>query len=335
MSSTTSLFGTRADGRPVQAIRLRAGELTAVVLTHGATLHDVRLAGTPWPLTLGVPTMAAYEGPCRWFGSIAGPVANRIRGASAKIAGKRHVFETNEAGRTTLHSGSTGTDIQLWSMIEASETAVTLALDLPDGLGGFPGNRHLRAHFALTAPADLTLTLSATTDQPTLMNLANHSYWNLDGTATTAGHSLRVMADRYLPVDGDKIPFMPAPVATTPYDLRTPRRLPLRAALDHNFCLANGARPLTPAARLSGAKGVRLDIATTAAGLQVYDGVGLNSGQWPGHMGAPYGPHAGIALEPQAWPDAPGRADFPSIALQPGENWQQVSRFRFSRTLGA
>ena len=151
-------------------------------LTLGATLQDLRLAGTPWPLTLGAQSVAAYEGPCRWFGSVAGPVANRIAGAQAMIGGKVCRFDPNENSRTTLHGGATGTDAQVWALTDQTADSMTLTLDLPDGLGGFPGNRRISACYRLTGPATLRLTLTATSDQPTLMNLANHSYWNLDGT---------------------------------------------------------------------------------------------------------------------------------------------------------
>ena len=138
-------FGQTRDGRQVDMIQLRGGELTVAILTLGATLQDLRLAGTPWPLTLGAQSVAAYEGPCRWFGSVAGPVANRIAGAQAVIDGKVCRFDPNENGRTTLHGGATGTDAQVWALTDQTVGSVTLSLNLPDGLGGFPGNRRLTA----------------------------------------------------------------------------------------------------------------------------------------------------------------------------------------------
>ena len=160
------LFGMTRDGREVQAVRLSAGELTATLLTFGATLQDLRLAGTPWPLTLGSDKLAAYEvgGPCRWMGSIVGPVANRIADSRAELGGEALVFHANE-GPTLLHSGDSGTDQQVWTIDEASRDACTLSLALPHGLGGFPGQRRFTARFALTGPATLHLTLTAATDR--------------------------------------------------------------------------------------------------------------------------------------------------------------------------
>ena len=307
MTTRIETFGTTKDGQAVHAIHLVGGELRATILTYGATLQDVRLAGTPWPLTLGAMSVAAYEGPFAYFGAIVGPVANRIAGASAVIGGRRHDFAANEAGKTTLHSGPTGTHAQVWRIEDASSSALTLGLSLPDGLGGFPGNRDLRAAFRISAPAALTLTLSATTDAPTLMNLANHSYWNLDGRTDTLGHRLTIAADTYLPVDSDLIPLAPVAVTGTVFDFRSGRALDPASPLDHNFCLPAAKRGLRDVAKLSGSQGVALKLATTALGLQVYDGRGLLTAPFPGLTGQPHDPFAGVALEAQHWPDAAGR----------------------------
>ena len=335
MAPQVQRFGTTADGRAVEALHLRGGELRVALLTYGATLQDLRLAGTPWPLTLGAGSVAAYEGPFAYFGAVVGPVANRIAGARALIGGQLHQFTANEAGCTTLHSGPTGTHAQVWQIEDATEASATLRLDLADGLGGFPGNRTLRAKFELIAPTTLGLALSATSDAPTLINLANHSYWNLDGSADTGGHRLTVAADHYLPVGAALIPGAPVDVTGTAFDFRASRSLDRNPALDHNFCLATSPRALTPAATLEGARGVRLDLATTAPGLQVYDGRRLATAPWPGLMGEPHGPYAGVALEPQHWPDAPNRPEFPPILLAPGETYRQATTFSFSRDAGA
>ena len=328
---TVAAFGQTAGGALVEAIRLRAGDIGATILTLGATLQDLRLSGTPWPLTLGCDRIEAYEGACRWMGSVCGPVANRIGGANAEIEGRTHHFDANERGRTCLHSGQTGTDQQVWTIAAAGADHCTLTLTLADGLGGFPGNRQLAAAFALRAPGILALTLTAISDAVSLMNLANHSYWNLDGSAATTGHRLQVLADRYLPTDADQLPLDPLTVAGSGFDLRDGQLLTGEMRLDHNFCLADAPRALTEAARLTGAKGVEMRLFTDAPGLQVYDGAGLHSHPHIGHMGEPYGPFAGLALEPQFWPDAAGRAGFPSILLAPGQVWQQRSEWHFCR----
>ena len=326
-------FGALGDGRMVQAIRLRLGELSATVLTLGAVLQDVRLAGVPHPLTLGSDQIAAYEGPMGYFGAVVGPVANRINGAAAPIRGRLCQFEPNEAGRTTLHGGQSGTQSHLWQIAAATGDALTLQLDLPDGLGGFPGNRVITAEFVLSGRASLTLTLSATTDAPTLMNLTNHSYWTLGGRATTEGHTLRIAADHYLPVNDLRIPDgPPAPVEHTVFDLRQGRRLDQTENYDHNWCLAPARRDLSFAAELGAPNGVRLTLDTTEPGLQVYDAARMYTAPYLGLTGQPYGKHAGLALEAQGWPDAPNRPDFPPVTLDPGQPHKQITRWSFARS---
>ena len=327
-------FGTLKDGRAVDAVRLQQGELSVTVLTLGAILQDVRLAGAPWSLTLGSDRIAAYDhGPMAYHGAVVGPVANRIAGATAPLDGRVLRFDANEAGRTCLHGGATGLATRVWDIVDAGPHHLTLRLTLTDGEGGFPGNRRLDAAFVLGSAADLTLSLTATTDAPTLMNLTNHSFWSLDGRATTRGHRLRVAADHYLAVDDDRIPMggPPAAVAGSRFDLRSGAVPDLSAGFDHNWCLAPSRRPLSFAAELTGQSGVRLVMDTTEPGLQIYDGARMDTAPYPGHSGQPYGANAGIALEAQGWPDAPNRPDFPAVRLDPGQNHSQVTRWRFSR----
>lgn len=328
MTSDIRHFGTTATGQRVAAITLRAGELTARILTFGATLQDLRLAGTPWPLVLGSDLLSAYEQRLHWCGAVVGPVANRLFRAQVTLDGTLWQAQPND-GANLLHSGAEGISQRIWTIEEASAEAVTLRLDLPHGAAALPGNRVIRATYRLAPPATLEITLAAETDALTLMNLAHHPYWNLDGTATTAGHSLSVAADQILPTDAENLPLSPVPVETLSLDLRPPRPLPDLPPVDHNFCLSG--QGLRRVAQLTGAKGVSLDLHSDAPGLQVYDGRALQSAPFPGLMGSPYGAHAGVALEPQLWPDAPRHADFPPITLAPGTPWRQRSAVHLTR----
>ncbi|WP_284164328.1 aldose epimerase family protein [Frigidibacter sp. SD6-1] len=317
-------FGKTADGRIVHAVTLRSGALTATVLTWGAVLQGLWLKGVPHSLTLGSDRLADYEGPMVHHGSLVAPVANRISGARAQLDGRELTFEKNHAGRMTLHSGSAGTQAKVWTIAQADARHVVLALDLADGEGGFPGNRHVEAGFEVTGAA-LRLTITATTDRPTFFNATNHSYWNLDGTATWEGHRLRVAAEERLLTDAEDCATGEVePVAGGAYDFRsgaTP--VPGNPPIDHCFALARARRALTPEMWLTGRKGVTLEVATTEPGLQLYDGRGAAR---PG-----CGPYEGIAIEAQGWPDAPNRAGFPSIVLRPGEEVRQVTEWRFRR----
>lgn len=331
MSAVDGMAGATPDPRAVRRLTLAGGGLTLRLLTLGATVQDLRLDGVDWPLVLGADDPAAYAGPLRYAGAIVGPVANRIAGAAARVGGRLCRFEANE-GPTLLHSGAGGLHSRLWQVEAAGPDHATLRCDLVDGEGGFPSNRTVRAGFRLSFPAMLTLELTATTDAETLMNLAHHGYWNLDGTADMRGHRLTVAAGSYLAVDAALIPDgPPRPVAGTPYDLRAGRLMSEAPPLDHNFCLAPARRALTEAATLTGASGLRLTLETTEPGLQVYDGRHLAVPGGAGLDGRGYGRHAGIALEAQVWPDAPNRPDFPSATLLPGETYRQITRFGFHR----
>lgn len=326
-------FGTLAGGGDVDRLVISAGDLTAAILTFGAILQDVRLAGLGHGLTLGSDVLAAYEGPYNSFGSIIGPVANRIRNATAQLDGTTLHFEPNMIGGHTLHSGKAGLRKKLWQVVDHQPARLTLRAEAEDGEGGFPGNRSWQVTYVAEAPATLTMTLTASTDAPTLMNTVNHSYWNLDGSPTYHGHTLRLAADRYLPVDKMLLPTgQIASVDSTAFDYRSPQTLGPQTMVDHNFCLSDGRAPVRPVAWLIGTSGVTMEMATTEPGLQVYDGNTIRSDGFPGHHGTPYGLQAGLALEAQFWPDAPANPNFPSIRLDPGQPWEQVTRWAFSKS---
>ncbi len=315
-------------GTGISRVVISAGDITAAILDHGAALQDVRLAGVPHALTLGSPDARAYLGPMRYFGAVIGPVANRIGGGAALIDGVRHQFERNQSGRHTLHSGSAGTHAKIWQIVEQGPSSVSLRVHLPEGEGGFPGDRTLLARYEVTPPAVLTLSVEAETTAPTLMMVAHHPYWNLDGSPTWAGHRLKVAAQTYLPTDDATLPTGAVlPVANTPFDFRTSKEP--QGSFDNSLCLARERRDVTHAASLTGAAGLTLDLATTEPALHLYDGHGIGNGGFTGHDGQRYGLRAALALEPQFWPDAPNHPDFPPILLRPRETWRQVTRYSF------
>ena len=313
-------FGTTADGRAVQKITLAKGDLTVSLLTWGAVLQSVRLAGVDHDLTLGSDRLADYEGEMCYHGAIMAPVANRIGHARAVIGGKDHRFQANE-GPHCLHSGSDGAHAQLWEIVSAGDTHATLALTLPDGLGGFPGNRRVEARFSLTDDR-LRLEIHAVSDAETLWNATNHSYWTLDGGTDFSGHRLQINADHWLPTDAEARPSgQIAPVAGSAMDFRQPRPLtPGVPALDHCFCLSSEQVPLREVLHLQGKSGVSLHVATTEPGVQIYDARGARQ------------PYDGIAIETQGWPDAPSFPAFPSIRLRAGETRVQITEWRLQRT---
>ena len=317
-------FGKTGTGAAVQAITISSGDLTAEILTLGATLRHVGLAGIPYSLTLGSEEVADYEGKMLYFGALVGPVANRIANATTTLNGQQLHFAANENGNL-LHGGAPGLHHKIWAIAEVCPASVTLTLTLPDGDHGWPGTRHIRATFHITASATLQLTLTATTDAPSLMNIANHSYWNLDGSDHWQGHSLQIAADHILPVDAALIPTgQIAPVADTPYDFRSARLMtPGQPPLDTNFCLSTAKTALRDVAILTGASGVSMTLATTEPGLQIYD---AQRTARPGRTR-----YEGIAIEAQGWPDAPNHANFPSVQITPDTPYTQTTEWRFTK----
>lgn len=326
------LFGRIDTGEDVHRITLRSRQLRVSVLTLGAVLQDVRLAGIGHALTLGSPDVAAYRGKMRSFGALMGPVVNRIRDARAPIGGVEHRFEANLEGRHTKHGGSNGTQHRVWDIIEVSDAHVVMGLTLADGTAGFPGTREIRLEYRVNA-SDLDMVIRATTDRTTLLNLANHSYWNLDGPGPIAGHSLQIDADRFTENGEDlMVTGRVLPVEGSGFDFRAARVFEPSDARRHdmNFCLADTRRALSRACTLTGRGGIEMQLWTTEPGLQVFDQGTIDTGPFIGHHGAPYPPFSSVAFEAQGWPDAANHAGFPSIEVTPGAPYRQHTRWRFS-----
>ncbi len=318
-------FGKTSAGEDVTSHTIGAGALRVCVLTLGAALQDVRLGGVAYSLTLGSDNIADYQGVMRHHGTLIGPIANRVGNSRVTIDGLTYELERNQDGRIHLHSGAKATHRQIWQVADHSDSRLTLTCDLIDGLCGLPGNRRITAIYEVTAPATLTLTITGTTDAKTLMNFANHSYWNLDGSARYDGHSLRIKADHYLPCDADNVPTGDiADVTDTPMDFRQPRVVTAGAPpFDHNFCLSGQKQPLRDVMTLRGQSGLEMTMTSDQTGLQVYDG------RAPARPGRET--YEGLAFEAQAWPDAPNNKNFPSIEVTPELPYQQTTQWRFTR----
>ena len=303
------------------SIVLTAGNLTVHILTWGAVVQDVRLAGVDHSLTCAPDALSDYQGDWCHHGALIGPIVNRISNARVKIDGMMHELERNQDGRIHLHSGKHGTHRQNWAVVVQTDTAVTLEIKLPDGMCGLPGNRVVRATYTVSAPATLTMDISGTTDADTVMSFANHSYWNLDGAVDWSGHHLQIDADRFLSCTADNYPTGDiANVTGTQMDFRDPRQVDVRNDhFDNNFCLSDTRLPLRDVLTLTGVSGVRMTLATTETGVQIYDG-----------RDTPH-PFEALAIEAQSWPDAPNNRKFPSIRLPKGDTYEQTTQWRFTR----
>lgn len=315
------------DNPAVQSLAIACGPARARVLTYGATLAEFRLEGVDHSLLLGSPDAAAYAGAMRYFGAIVGPIANRVAGGKAPLDGKTLQLDVNENGNA-LHGGPRGLSQRVWTVKRAEAHRVTLGLSLPDREGGLPGPLDLAVSYKIEPDGALFIDITGRSGAVTFCNPAFHGYWCLSAQGL-AGHRLSIGADRYLPTNAALLPTGEiAPVDGTPYDLRQPTALPAGVPLDTNFCL-NGTG-MREVARLDTAA-LAMTLETDAPGLQVYDAARLDTAPAKGHHGAPYRAFAGLAMEPQHWPDAPNHPSFPPITLRPGETFTQSSRFRFFR----
>lgn len=310
----------------MHCISLQSGRLGAKILTLGAIVQDLRMEGVDHPLVLGSADVANYLGAARYFGAIVGRFANRLGGARFTLDDKTYHTDPNFRDCHTLHGGADGVDAHIWQVQSLAPDRATLALSLPDGHMGFPGEMQIAAEVALIENG-LSFTLSARTDAPTVCSLAHHGFFDLDGRGDIRNHSLMIAAEHYLPVNDDLIPTGEIrPVAEGDFDFRSSRRIG-SAGYDHNFCLSDGQRPLRQVATLTGESGLSMHVETTACGLQFYDGAYMH--EVPGLDGRRYGPHAGLALETQHWPDAPNQPGFPNAVLRPGQDHSETTVYRF------
>ncbi len=336
---TTSIFGKTSDGEEVRESIISAGDLSVRVINWGAVIRDVRLAGVDHPLVLGFDRLDDYLAHSPHFGAIVGRSANRIGYGRFSIDGHRYQLSCNEKGRHHLHGGFRGFGVRPWRLVGNDATSVTLALDSPDGDEGYPGAVTVELRYIVEAPAILRMEITATTDAPTLVNLAQHTYFNLDDSPTILDHQARIFADAYTPTDADDIPTGEiVAVAGSVYDFRALRpirqvRGSERVIFDKNFVVDRArATKLRPHARLQSPKnGVAVDIASTEPGCQFYDGYMMRV-PVPGLDGRTYAPLAGCCFEPQVFPDAPNHSAFPSSILRPGETYRQSTSYVFSRS---
>lgn len=334
---TATRFGQLPDGSDVHEVQIASGDLTAKILTYGAVIRDIRLAGLDHPLVLGFDDLESYRQHSPFFGALVGRTANRTAGGRLTIGDTTHQLHLNEMGRTHLHGGAEGFGTRNWRLVDHDDTSVTLGLISEDGHQGYPGRVEVTCRYFIKAPGTLALEATAVTDAPTVVNMAQHTYFNLDGSDTILDHEAQIFADAYTPVDDHLIPTGEIrAVDGTPYDFRQPRAIRMmsdsgeRVLYDINMAIdrEKAARP-RPLARLrSPRSGVELAVHSTEPGVQFYDGNMMNV-TVPGLDGRRYPVSSGVCFEAQLFPDAPNQPDFPSTDLSPGETYRQITEFVF------
>lgn len=341
-------FGRLPDGREVEQFTLRDGTLTLRAISYGGiivALHAPDRTGHLDDVVLGHDSLDGYVHRSPYFGALIGRYANRIAHGRFALEHESHHLPTNN-GAHHLHGGLLGFDKVLWTAEPfESDAGVGIAFShtSPDGDQGYPGTLRAAVTYTL-ADATLTVDYRATTDRTTVVNMTQHSYFNLGGTGSSdiLGHELTINADRYTPVDKGLIPSGAVErVAGSPFDFRvsTPigshiddadEQLRLAGGYDHNFVLGPRARSgeLDIAARVvDPGTGRVLEIRTTEPGVQFYSGNFLD-GTICGKGGRLYGRRAGLCLETQHFPDSPNHLGFPSTVLQPGDVYRSRTIFR-------
>ena len=325
-------YGITKNNESIHKFTLTGGGLIAKFINWGAVLQDLKFESDSKSLVLGLEKLEDYTKHSRYFGATAGPYANRIDRGRFRIKENEIQLQTNFQNKHHLHGGTEGVGRRVWNVDEVAKNALKLSIIHPDGHMGYPGPIQITATFSLLDPGILDIVYTAETEKTTIVNLAHHSYFNLSAEKTILDHELKINASTFLDVDEFLIPRgEPQSVELGGHDFRDFRRIQnesiITTNLDHNYCLSLNPQEIRPVAWLKSSS-VSLQISTTEPGIQVYDGHGLDV-QISGIDGRFLGAYAGIALEPQLWPDSPNRLDFTCPLLHPGDVYLQHTQYQF------
>jgi aldose 1-epimerase len=341
-------FGTTQDGQPVDLYTLRnAHGVEARICNYGGIVVSLKVPdkhGRFGDVVLGYDTLAEYEKASPYFGCLIGRYGNRIAKGQFTLDGQLYTLATNN-GPNALHGGLKGFDKRVWRA-HAYQSPQGPALELrylsPDGEEGYPGDLAVTAVYTLTDDNALRLDYTATTDKPTIVNLTQHSYFNLAGQGPILGHEVYINADRFTPVDATLIPTGELrPVGGTPFDFRRPTAIGARidwndeqlkfgGGYDHNWVINKRPGELALHARVhEPTTGRVLEVLSTEPGLQFYTGNFLD-GTLTGKGGWRYEFRHGFCMEPQHFPDSPNQPNFPSVVLRPGEVYRNTIIYRFA-----
>lgn len=342
-------FGRTATGLAVERYTLRnAHGMEAQIATYGGIVTRLTAPdrqGRYADVVLGYDSLDGYLKSSPYFGALIGRYGNRIARGRFTLDGVKHTLAINN-GPNSLHGGLVGFDKVVWTATRAVVTPkgpqLTLQYLSLDGEEGYPGNLAVTAVYTLTEDDALCLEYTATSDKDTVINLTQHSYFNLRGTGDVLDHIVTIPADRYTPVDSTLIPTGELrSVGGTPFDFRKPtaigarighgdQQLKFGKGYDHNWVINKAPGALGVVAIIDEpTTGRRLEVLSTEPGLQFYTGNFLD-GSLTGKEGHVYSFRSGLTVEPQHYPDSPNRANFPSVVLHPGETYRNTIAYRFS-----
>jgi len=350
-STKKSSFGKTPDGEAVDLYTLtNKNGVEAEITTYGGSVVSLKVPdrnGKLGDVVLGFDSVEGYETNTSYIGALIGRYGNRIGHALFKLDGKTYTLAKNN-GENTLHGGTKGFNKAVWAAKETPAKdgqALELTYLSKDGEEGFPGNLHVRVIYTLEDSNALKIEYSATTDKDTVLNLTNHSYFNLagPGSGDILGHMLMINAAKFTPVDLGLIPTGELrDVAGTPFDFRKAteigsrinsddEQIKLGGGYDHNFVLnRKPGEPISLAARVVEPKTKRvLEVWTTEPGVQFYTGNFLD-GTLTGKGGISYTKRSAFCLETQHFPDSPNKPEFPSTELKPGQRYHTTTIYKFS-----
>ncbi|MFI0810231.1 aldose epimerase family protein [Streptomyces echinatus] len=343
------LFGTLADGTRVHRWSLENGGTRLKVLSYGGIVQSLEIPdrhGRYANVSLGYDDLAAYVTGTTFFGATIGRYGNRIAKGRFTLDGRTYQLSVND-GENSLHGGAKGFNTKVWD-VEPFTAGTDVGLHLydtsADGEMGYPGTLRTRVTFTLNRHGDWRIDYAATTDRPTVVNLTNHTYYNLagEGSGSICGHELWLAASRYTPTDAGLIPTGElAKVTGTPFDFTRPKpvgrdlrtghgQLVTAKGYDHNFVLDKGvtARPEHVVTLRDPESGRTLRILTDQPGVQFYSGNFLD-GTLVGTSGRTYRQGDGLCLETQHFPDSPNQPSFPSTVLRPGQTYRSTTIHAF------
>ena len=339
-------FGQLPDGTAIESYTVYNSQgASAKLITYGATLTELHMPdknGKMGDIVLGFDDIQGYLSQHPYFGATIGRYANRIAKGKFALDGKEYQLAINNAPNS-LHGGAIGFNQRVWKAEEIKKSGgagVRFTYLSKDGEENYPGNLSVSVTYILSDTNELKIEYAAETDNDTVLNLTNHSYFNLSGSDTgdILKYVLYLNADKYTPVDSTLIPTGEiASVDGTPLDFRKPTPIGARIAelkeiggYDHNFVINGKAGTLRIAGRVTDPEsGRQMEVWTTEPGVQLYSAIHLN-GTIKGKGGVAYGKYGAICLETQHFPDSPNHPNFPSAALKPGQHFHSETIYKFS-----
>ena len=340
----TEVFGRMDDGTDVQRCTLEVPGMRVAILTYGGAVASVEVpdrAGRMDSVVLALPSVAEYVRRSPYFGALLGRYANRIARGRFTLDGIEYKLACNN-GPNAIHGGVHSFSKRVWNIAAADDQLLKLAYTSEAGEEGYPGTLQVHVTYELTKDRTLRIDYAAETSAPTVLNLSNHTYWNLagEGSGSALDHEVQIESDAFTPVDATQIPTGEIhPVDGTPFDFRRPtpvatrirgddRQLLPGRGYDHNWVLPGGVttEPRLAARVHEPRSGRVLEVSTTQPGVQFYSGNSLD-GSLVGPSGRAYRQGDALVFETQHYPNSPNQPNFPSTVLRPGQRFRSTTWF--------